>query len=146
MREDFGLEAPMTPRFVQRPAMRLIGTGPHQWLALSDTITGHMLTAALQAKLCGIASIADQTDGRTILRLQGPNVRDVLAKGVPVDLHPRVFGPGDSASITVGHVGVQLWQLDALPTYEFAVPRSLSASLCGWLTDAAAQFGCKIIL
>ena len=32
---------------------------------------------------------SDQSDARLVLRLRGPRVRDVLAKGVPVDLHPK---------------------------------------------------------
>ena len=40
---------------------------------------------------------SDQSDSRLVLRLSGPRVRDVLAKGVPVDLHPKAFKPGDVA-------------------------------------------------
>jgi heterotetrameric sarcosine oxidase gamma subunit len=38
------------------------------------------------------ASVTDQSHGRVFFRIAGPCVRDVLAKGTPVDLHPRIFG------------------------------------------------------
>ena len=46
------------------------------------------------APLAAHAAIVDQSHGRTILRVTGPKVRDALAKGVPVDLHPRAFTDG----------------------------------------------------
>jgi sarcosine oxidase subunit gamma len=36
---------------------------------------------------------------------------------------------------------VQLWQVDAVPTYELAVPRSLAAAFWHWLVESAAEFG-----
>jgi methylglutamate dehydrogenase subunit D len=39
------------------------------------------------------------------------------------------------------HIGVHFWQLDAAPTYDFAVFRSFAASFCEWLLDASAEFG-----
>ena len=58
-----------------------------------------------------------------------------------IDLHPRAFGPGDAAVTSVAHVGVHLWQIDAAPTYELAVPRSLAAAFWHWLVESAAEFG-----
>jgi sarcosine oxidase subunit gamma len=68
----------------------------------------------------------------------------VLAKGVPIDLDARVFGPGDTALTLVGHISVHLWQVDRAPTYEFAVPRSFAAGFCEWLFAAAAPYGVAI--
>jgi methylglutamate dehydrogenase subunit D len=31
-----------------------------------------------------------------VLRITSPRVRDALAKGVAIDLHPRAFRPGDT--------------------------------------------------
>jgi methylglutamate dehydrogenase subunit D len=62
-------------------------------------------------------------------------------RGVPVDIDPRVFGPGDTALTLAGHINVHFWQLDLTPTYEFAVLRSFAASFCEWLFAAAAKYG-----
>jgi sarcosine oxidase subunit gamma len=79
-----------------------------------------------------------------VLRLSGPRAGDVLAKGLPIDLHPRTFGPDSAATSTISLMGVQLWQVDDLPTYDIALFRSLSASFWRWLTASAAEFGYEV--
>jgi sarcosine oxidase subunit gamma len=71
-------------------------------------------------------------------------VRETLAKGCPVDLHPRAFEPGDTALTAIAHMGVQLWQGDAAPTYELFVTRSMAGSFAEWLLAAAAEFGLEV--
>jgi sarcosine oxidase subunit gamma len=95
----------------------------------------------LRRDLSGLASVANQTDGRSIFQISGPNAHEVLARGLPIDLDPRVFGPGDTALTLAAHINVHFWQLDPSPAYEFAVPRSLAASFCEWLLAAAAKYG-----
>jgi heterotetrameric sarcosine oxidase gamma subunit len=80
-----------------------------------------------------------------VLRIGGPRARAALAKGCPLDLHPRAFGPGDTAVTAIAHVGVQLWQLDDAPTYELAVPRSMAKSFWTWLSASAAEFGLAVV-
>jgi sarcosine oxidase subunit gamma len=96
---------------------------------------------ALLAPLADLAALVDQSHGRTLLALTGSRVRDALAKGVSVDLHPRAFRPGDVASTLVDHIPVLLWQLDDRPSYEFAIARSLAQSFWQWLTAAAGEYG-----
>ena len=49
-------------------------------------------------------------------------MRDVLAKGVPLDLHPKAFKPGDVATTLVAYIGVQIDLLDdaTLPAHRAA--------------------------
>ena len=82
----------------------------------------------LAQRLKGLASISDQSGGRTVLRVKGARAREVLAKGLPIDLHPSVFGSGSAATSTISLMGVQLWQVDDAPTYDLAIFRSVSAS------------------
>jgi sarcosine oxidase subunit gamma len=91
-----------------------------------------------------LASISDQSGGRTVLRVSGPRARDVLAKGLPIDLHPRVFAPGSAATSAIALMGVQLWQIDDRPSYDIALFRSLSASFWRWLASSAAEFGYEV--
>ena len=76
--------------------------------------------------------------------MSGARARDALAKGIPVDLHPGAFGPGDAAITTVAYIGVALWQVDDAPTYEFIVPRSYFIAFHEWLIAAAAEFGVRV--
>jgi heterotetrameric sarcosine oxidase gamma subunit len=88
-----------------------------------------------------LASVSDQSDGRVVVRVSGPHARDMLAKGVMVDLHPRAFRPGDVAVTSVAYIGAHLWQLDDTQTYELAVYRSFGVSFWRWLLEAGAEFG-----
>ncbi len=56
---------------------------------------------------------------------------------MPIDLHPRVFAPGSVAITHASHIGIMVWQLDGVPTYEIAVFRSFAQSLADWLAASA---------
>src|SRR5262249_35894670 len=144
IREAFGLDVPGTPRRVAAGPVAFTWAGPGHWLASARDREGHVFEAQLRSTLSGLASISNQSDGRTVIRLSGPKAREALAKGVPIDLHPRAFAPGDTAVTTVAYIGVHLWQLDDIPTYEFAVFRSFGAAFWQWLVDASAEFGAAI--
>ena len=124
--------------------MSFVGYGPGQWLAVSESLANETLARDLEAKLQGLASISDQSGGRTVLRISGRRARDVLAKGLPIDLDPRAFPLGSAATSVISHMGVQLWQVDDTRSYDIAVFRSLSESFWRWLTASAAEFGYEV--
>ncbi|HSD91956.1 MAG TPA: sarcosine oxidase subunit gamma family protein [Methyloceanibacter sp.] len=144
VREAYGVELPNDSRIVRGEQVSFVGYAPDQWLAVSDALAGEALARDLGQRLKGLASISDQHGGRTVLRLSGPRAREVLAKGLPLDLHPRAFGPGSAATSTISLMGVQLWQVDDTPSYDIALFRSVSASFWRWLTASAAEFGYEI--
>jgi sarcosine oxidase subunit gamma len=140
----YGVALPDSSRLVAGPGVGFIGTGPGQWLAVSEQVAYGALAVDLAAKLAGLASVSDQSDGRAVIRLSGPRAREVLAKGLPIDLHPSVFKPGAAATSSIALMGVTLWQIDDAPTYDVAVFRSLAGSFWKWLTDSAAEFGYEV--
>jgi heterotetrameric sarcosine oxidase gamma subunit len=138
----YDIALPTGPKRVTAGAIAVIGMGPGQWLAVEQASRDPQAFAAkLKNDLAGLASIADQSDARAVVRLSGPAARQVLAKGLPVDLHPSVFGPGDAALSQIALIGAHVWQLDETPTYEIAVFRSLAGSFADWLIASAAEFG-----
>ena len=137
----YGVELPSSSRVARGPNVGFIGYGPGQWLAVSESLAGEALARDLSAKLQGLASISDQSGGRTVLRISGAHARDVLAKGLPIDLDPRAFPLGSAATSAISHMGVQLWQLDDTRSYDLAIFRSVSESFWSWLTASAAEFG-----
>jgi methylglutamate dehydrogenase subunit D len=141
VRDAFGPEPVHARRCVIAGPIAFVWAGPGQWLAMADGEDGAAFEHRLRATLGNLASVSDQSDGRTIIRLSGAHARDVLAKGVPIDLHPRAFRAGDTAITTVAHIGAQIWQVDETPAYELIVPRSFAASFWEWLTESAAEFG-----
>lgn len=140
----YGVDLPESSRAVHGSEVSFIGYGPGQWLAVSETLASEALARDLAMRLRGLASISDQSGGRTVLRLSGREARAVLAKGLPIDLHPRAFAPGNAATSTISLMGVQIWQVDDAPTYDLAIFRSVSASFWHWLTASAAEFGYEV--
>ncbi len=142
----YGVDLPDGSHVVQGPLVGFVGYGPGQWLAVSEPLGGEALARELAQTLKGLASISDQSGGRTVLRVGGPRARDVLAKGLPIDLDPRVFPLGSAATSTISLMGVQLWQIDDTRSYDIAIFRSVSASFWRWLTASAGEFGYEVTL
>ncbi len=104
-----------------------------------------MWSGVCASSLGSLASISDQSDSRMVLRLSGARVRDALAKALPIDLHPRAFGPGRAAVTQAAHIGVVIWQRDAAPSFDLAVARSYAGSLVEWLIGASAEYGLDVM-
>ena len=144
VREAYGVDLPDRSIIVQEPTVSFVGIGPGQWLAVSESLKHDALARDLAKQLKGLASVSDQSDGRTVIRIGGPRARNTLAKGLPIDLDPRAFPKDGAATSVISLMGVQLWQVDDAPTYDIAVFRSLSGSFWRWLTASAAEFGYEV--
>jgi methylglutamate dehydrogenase subunit D len=142
--DAFKVNLPDRSRVVQGAGATFVGYGPGQWLALSETSANEALARDLALRLKGLASISDQSGGRIVLRISGPRARDVLSKGLPIDLDPRAFPLGSAATSAIGHMGVQLWQLDDTRSYDIALFRSMAASFWRWLAASAAEYGYEV--
>lgn len=140
IRATYGVELPLGAGCVEGNGIAFVWAGPDHWLAVAERQESRDLQTELKRSLAGIASVVDQSDGRIVVRISGPRARDVLAKGVPIDLHPRAFSPGSVAITHASHIGVILWQTDDAPTYEAALFRSYADSFTHWLFEAAAEF------
>jgi sarcosine oxidase subunit gamma len=125
------LALPDGSRRVTAGAISVAGTGPGTWLVIREN-SANALAADLKAAVGDTASVADQSDAYAVLRLSGPELRQTLAKLVPLDLHPRAFKVGDVAATLGAQIGVLLWRIDdgadGQPVVEVAVPRSMAAS------------------
>jgi sarcosine oxidase subunit gamma len=144
--KPLGLALPATPRAVFANGHSLIWAGPEQWLLVAETRAGF---AELLRGLGAVAAVSDQSDGRATLRLSGPKIRDALAKGCMIDLHPAAFPVGAAALTSIAYMGVQLWRLpdDAEtgePVFEIMTARSMAGSFWSWLSGSAAEFGCMM--
>jgi methylglutamate dehydrogenase subunit D len=144
VREVFGAALPQRPRRAENGPVAFVWAGPGQWLASARGRSGHVFESELRESLAGLASVTDQSDARAIVRVSGPKARDALAKGVPIDLHPGVFGPGDTALTVVSYIGVHIWQIDETPNYEIAMFRSFADSFWRWLLSAGAEYGMAV--
>lgn len=141
VRAAYGVDLPKTPSRVEGQGVAFVWAGPEQWLAVADRKEDRDLEIEFKKTFGPLASVVDQSDGRVVVRISGPRAREMLAKGVPVDLDENAFRPGSVAITHASHIGVILWQIDAKPTYEVALFRSYVDSFAHWLLDSAAEYG-----
>ncbi|CAD5293450.1 N-methylglutamate dehydrogenase subunit D [Bosea sp. 62] len=135
---------PTTPKVVSNATHDAIWSGPEQWLLRAATRDGFR---GLLEALATQAAVSDQSDARAAIRLSGLPVRDVLAKGVMLDLHPAAFAVSDTALTSIAHIGVHLWRLADGPdgsVFEIMVARSMVGSFWSWFAASAAEFGCRV--
>lgn len=119
----------------------ILWLGPDEWLVVTPASAQGAVEAALRGALAGQhASVVDTTDSQTTIRIHGAHARDVLAKGCPLDLHPRAFGPGRCAQSIVAKADALIHQRDDAPTYDVFVRCSFARYLWDWLVDAAREF------
>ena len=120
------------------PQRQLLWLGPDEWLLKLRDRQGESVAAALQQALAGVHSaVVDVGHGNTTLLLQGPGSIDLLARGCPLDLHPRVFGTGALAQSHIAKAGATVLCLYAGVQYEITVRRSFADYLVRWLCAAA---------
>ena len=125
LHDHAGLTPPTPGCWVGDDALALLWCAPGQFLAVGDTAATQRLADALRDR----ALLIDLTGARVVVRLAGKSVRDVLARVVPLDLHPRAMRPGHVVSTVAAHIGVQVWQIDDAPSYDLAGPVSYAGSL-----------------
>ena len=135
-----GLHLPQKPNTASiDPQRQLLWLGPDEWLLKLRDRQGAAVMAALQTALQGQHSaVVDVGHGNTTLLLQGPASIDLLARGCPLDLHPRNFGTGALAQSHISKAGVIVLCLYAGIQYEITVRRSFADYLARWLCEAGA--------
>lgn len=126
-------------------AVTLHWSGADQWFVVAQNRKEGALFAELVKRLAGLASVSDQSHGRVTLAISGINARDVLAKGTPVDLHPRAFGLGRCAVTQMAHIGVHIAQVGA-DEFEVSLFRGFAVSFWEWLTEMSCEFGYEVVV
>ncbi|MFF5287879.1 sarcosine oxidase subunit gamma [Paractinoplanes globisporus] len=113
--------------------------GPDEWLVVGPPGAAERLAGQLRpAAGSEHVSVVDVSAQRTTLLLSGPRVRDLLALGCAIDLHPRSFGPGDCVQTELAHAPVVLFRRD--PGFLIFVRASFAAHLADWLVDASVEY------
>jgi sarcosine oxidase subunit gamma len=118
--------------------------GPDAWLVTCPVAEVGARIDKLQKALGDVhAAVTDVSDGQTSLRLAGPSARDLLAKGCPLDLHPRAFSPGNCAGSLVAKLSVLIHLVEDRPdpVFDLYVARSVAHDLWSWIEDAGLEYG-----
>jgi sarcosine oxidase subunit gamma len=122
------------------PARQLLWLGPDEWLLKLKDGQGDGVGASLRAALQGQHSALVQVgDGNTTLKVDGLAAADLLSRGCPLDLHPRVFPAGSLAQTHIAKASATVVCLEAATHFELTVRRSFADYMFRWLSEAGKE-------
>ncbi|MFO7806469.1 MAG: sarcosine oxidase subunit gamma family protein [Paracoccaceae bacterium] len=115
----------------------LVWMSPDEILILTPYSDAQQTVDMIQERLKGIHFLATNvSDARSVIAVEGPFVREVVAKLAPVDLHPHAFAPGSFYRSRLGQVAAAFWMRDD-ENIEVMTFRSTAAYAFGLLAKAA---------
>jgi sarcosine oxidase subunit gamma len=137
-----GLALPSAANTVSTAGVwQILWLGPNEWWITGPDGEADSLVEALRANFAGQHAIAcDVSESRAIIALKGPKARDVLMRGVSLDLHPRAFHVGQCAQTGLSRANALIHLVDDIPTFEIYVLKSFSDYLWRWLETVARDF------
>jgi sarcosine oxidase subunit gamma len=140
-----GQELPVIPNTTSVPEHQVYWLGPDEWLIVSDASGIQTLREKLETAFSGIsAAVNDVSGGQLLLRVTGPQVRDVLAKGCTLDFHSKTFTAGMCAQSGLAKANVLIGVTDQDTAFHIVVRRSFAEYLLRWLQHASEEFGVTI--
>ena len=136
----FGVELPAKiGEAAPAASHQLLKIGPEQFWILGPRQDD--LALGLQAEVPpAIGAVTPLSHSRTRIFVEGEAARELLAKGIPLDLHPDVFRVRQFALTGLHHTPVLLLR-SAPERYEIFAMRSFALSVWAWLIDAARPLG-----
>ena len=151
VRGALGVAPPTEPNTVALgDDLALLWLGPDEWLVLRhDARPGAEaeLAARLRGALDGVrAAVTEVGESLCCIAVAGPRARDLVAKGCPLDLHPRAFGgTGHCAQSHLAKAAITLHQTGDAPAFDLYTRRSFADYLWRWLEDAGREYGVAIV-
>ena len=118
-----------------------IWTAPDEWWLVTRAGEEAATKGALELALAGVHSqVTDITDYYTTISVEGPRAREALMKLMTVDLHPRMFKPGEAVLAMVGRANPLVW---LKPEAEFEIHIRISMADYLWcaLCEAGHEWG-----
>lgn len=109
---------------------RALSTGPGQAMILGARVAPEG------------AAVADQSDGWTVVALDGENAKDILARLTPIDLRDGAFPPTATARTLIGHMTASLTRVGEY-RFEIMVFRSMTHTLVHELTRAMCHIDAR---
>ena len=93
----------------------------------------------LSARLAGVCVVTPLSHSRSRIYVEGPAAREVLAKGIAIDLHADAFTPGMFAMTGLHHTPILLHCVQP-NRFELLAMRTFAMNVWEWLEDAALEF------
>jgi sarcosine oxidase subunit gamma len=124
---------------------KILWLGPNEWWVVAPEGKTEELLASLRQAFQGQhTAVTDVSESRTVITLTGRNARDLLVRGISLDLHPRVFAAGQCAQTSLSKTNILLHQTDDAPSYDIYVLKSFADYLWQWMGLIAEDFGMAV--
>ncbi|WP_228408535.1 sarcosine oxidase subunit gamma [Profundibacter amoris] len=126
MKSAHGMAFPAAGRSTGKEGARLV------WFGLDQAM---LIGPAPDARLSEFAAVVDQSDGWAVLRLEGTQAEDVLARLVPVDMRADHFKRGQTIRTQLQHLHVSITRIGG-EVFQIMVMRSMAKTLVDELQSA----------
>lgn len=135
-----GVPLPETPcTFTSGNSLDVLWMGPDEYLIISDA-DHRELEPLVRGTISGATgAVCDVSAQRTTVTLSGPVVRDVLAHGCSIDLHPSVSPPGTCVQTLLARTGIVLLVREN-DEFTVLVRSSFAEYFAAWLVDASVEY------
>lgn len=134
-----GLTVPKARQIKSNAEGAVAWMSPDELLLIVDHAKAERTTVSLSKALKGQHHLAvNVSDARAVFVLRGRGVREVLAKGAPVDLSPGAFKKGEIRRTRIGQIAAAFWLIDQ-ETAELVCFRSVAGFMFDWLRTAAQK-------
>ncbi|GAA3670790.1 sarcosine oxidase subunit gamma family protein [Lentzea roselyniae] len=120
--------------------VEVLWLGPDEFLVVAPPDLQIPLEDALRAaRGSARGSVVDTSAQRTTVVLEGAHVRDVLAHGCSVNLHPSSAPVGTCVQTLLARTGIIL-QVTGEDRFTVLVRSSFAGYLAAWLSDACVEY------
>ena len=147
VRRLFDVTLPATPNTTAKSdALTVLWLGPTSWLLVANGASPltHFPISRDALNAAG-GALFDLGASRVAWTISGAHAATVLAKGCPLDFHPRVFAEGTCAQSVLGHVNALFYRPGAAPEFVVMVARSFARDVWRTLCASAAQYGYDVV-
>ncbi len=137
VRSVCGCELPAAPNSSSvGPEGSILKLGPDEWLLVGDAGTSWSEKMVLSG-----ATLTDVSHARIVIKVDGDQSREMLAKGCAIDLHPQQFPAGTCVQSSIAKINVILHRPRNDNGFMLYSARSYAGSFWYWLTAAAKEYG-----
>jgi methylglutamate dehydrogenase subunit D len=119
----------------------LMRAAPQRLVYYGDEATADILRAMVSDEEGSVVSLSHS---RCALSLSGPNVTNLLKRGVRLDLSEPMFPVGACAFTEIHGLGVLLIR-NKPDQFELIFMRTTALNMWTWLTETAEQFGYEVL-
>ncbi len=144
----FGVTFPATPNTVAKSeALTVLWLGPTSWLLVASEVASLTDFPSRRDVLNAAGgALFDVGASRVAWTISGAHAGAILAKGCPLDFHPRAFVEGACAQSVLGHVNALFYRRRSAPSeFVVMVARSFGRDVWRSLCISAAPYGYDVL-